>query len=101
MEWQYKTSENITFTIHYADGTSVDVKDGVLFTVNDNNTMDLHVGVSKLWQLFGVYLCFMEFLTVNNLIEIFGEYVENFMKQYDEGGGHDEKHAAGSKQSSV
>lgn len=76
-----KLSKEITFTIHYADGTSVDVKDGVLFTVNDNNTMDIHIGVKERWKLFGVYLCFMEFLTVNNLIESFGKYIDNFMRR--------------------
>ena len=80
-----KLSKEIAFTIHYADGTSVDVKDGVLFTVNDNNTMDIHIGVKEHWKLFGVYFCFMEFITVNNLIESFRKYIYHFMKGTDNG----------------
>lgn len=80
-----KPDKNLEFTIHYSDGTSERIKDGVLFTVNDNHTMDIHVGVKELWKLFGVYLCFMDFLTRNKLISVFDDYLKTMMKQYEGG----------------
>lgn len=71
-----KTTEELTFTLHYADGTEEQVKDGVLFTINDENTMDIHVGVNKVWQLFGIYICFMNFLEKNGLLDLFDKYIE-------------------------
>ena len=76
-----KRTDNMTFTIHYDDGTSTEVKDGVLFTVNDMDTMDVHVGVGKKWQLFGVYLSFMELIGRMGLQEEFDSYINQMLEQ--------------------
>lgn len=76
-----KRTDNMTFTIHYDDGTSAEVKDGVLFTVNDSDTMDVHVGVGKKWQLFGVYLSFMELIGRMGLQEDFDAYMDQMLQQ--------------------
>jgi hypothetical protein len=76
-----KRTDNMTFTIHYDDGTSTEVKDGVLFTVNDMDTMDVHVGVGKKWQLFGVFLSFTELIRRMGLEEEFDEYMNQMMFQ--------------------
>ena len=76
-----KRTDNMTFTIHYDDGTSTEVKDGVLFTVNDSDTMDVHVGVGKKWQLFGVFISFVELIKRMGLEEEFGDYVNEMALQ--------------------
>lgn len=76
-----KMTENLTFTLHYADGTEEQVKDGVLFTINDENTMDIHVGVNELWQLFGIYICFMNFLEKAGMFDLFDQYMEQMARK--------------------
>lgn len=76
-----KPSENVFFTVHYADGTSEDVKCGVLFTLNDNDTMDVHIGVDKGYQLFGVRLCLEDCIRKLGLMEMYRKYLENMGKE--------------------
>lgn len=42
-----KATENLTFTIHYEDGSEKEVKEGVLFGFNNDNTIDVHIGTNK------------------------------------------------------
>lgn len=76
-----KPSEAVFFTVHYADGTNVEVKDGVLFSVNDNDTMDIHIGVSRAWQLFGVRLCLEDCIKKLGLWELYQRYMTNMEKE--------------------
>lgn len=69
-----KPSENVTFTINYADGESVEVKQGVLFTVDDDDRMDIHVGVDKAYMIFGIYFCLMEYIDKIGLSDKFKSY---------------------------
>lgn len=70
-----KITKNLTFTLHYADGTSAEIERGILFSVDDEDKMDIHVGVSELWALFGVDLCLQEFIHDHGLDEEFLEYM--------------------------
>ena len=71
-----KTTEKLTFTLHYADGTSVEIDKGVLFSVNENGTMDVHIGVDKAWQLFGVARCLKACIEGLGLSELFKQYLQ-------------------------
>lgn len=71
-----KTTENLTFTVHYADGTSAEIDRGVLFSIGDDDTMDIHIGISKAWELFGVARCLSEYITKNGLGDLFRLYCE-------------------------
>ena len=91
------TTDGITFTIHYSDGTSVDVKDGVLFAQNGSGAMNVHVGVDEKWQLFGVYLSFFELLARVNLLADFDEYITLAAKEMRSARMEMEKNAGAAK----
>lgn len=42
-----KATENLTFTTHYEDGSKKEIKEGVLFGFNNDNTIDVHIGTNK------------------------------------------------------
>ena len=71
--WDEKTklTDKLTFELHYADGTSAMIEKGVLFSIDSNDTMSIHVGVNKAWQLFGVARCLKEFIESIGLGELF------------------------------
>lgn len=70
-----KTTEKLTFTLNYADGTKAEIDKGVLFSVDDDGLMDVHVGVDKLWQLFGVARCLSELVAKMGMTELFRRYL--------------------------
>lgn len=86
-----KITENLTFTLNYADGEKAEVEKGVLFSIDDDEKMDIHIGAGKAYEIFGVYFCFMEFLTRSGLINLFDGYVEQMMRDvYQKEGGNSE-----------
>lgn len=76
---QTKTTDNLTFTLNYADGTHLNVEKGILFSLDDNDRMDIHVGISKAYQLFGVYLCLKGFIDGMGLTSLFNKYVHDMV----------------------
>ena len=74
-------TDGITFTVHYSDGTSKDVKDGVLFALNGSGGINVHVGVDEKWQLFGVYPSFFELLTKTGMADDFDAYMARMAKE--------------------
>lgn len=76
-----KPSENISFTVHYADGTSKDLKCGVLFSIDDNDRMDVHIGVDKAWQLFGIMVCLEECIRKIGLWDLYQKYMKDMEKE--------------------
>lgn len=76
---QTKTTDNLTFTLNYADGTHLNVEKGILFSLDDNDRMDIHVGISKAYQLFGVYLCLKEVIDRMGLTSLFNAYVHDMV----------------------
>ena len=71
-----KTTEKLTFTLHYADGTSAEIDKGVLFSVNKAGTMDIHIGVDKAYELFGVVRCLTACIDNMGLSGLFREYLQ-------------------------
>lgn len=42
-----KATENLTFTLHYTDGSEKKIKEGVLFSFNNDNSIEAHIGTNK------------------------------------------------------
>lgn len=78
LKWdgQTKTTKKLTFTLNYADGTSAEIDEGVLFSVNADGTMDIHIGVDKAWKLFGVARCLAACIESLGLGEKFRRYLQ-------------------------
>lgn len=77
-QWDEKTklTDKLTFELHYTDGTSAMIEKGVLFSINRDNTMSIHVGVDKAWQLFGAARCLTDFIEAMGLGELFKQYLQ-------------------------
>lgn len=71
-----KASDDLTFTLNYSDGTKKLVDEGVLFSINSEETMDIHIGVDKAWKLFGVQLCLNDFIKGIGLEKQFEKYLD-------------------------
>ena len=43
----YKTTENLEFELHYADGNKAKVHKGILFEETDDGNMNVHIGTDN------------------------------------------------------
>jgi len=71
-----KTTDKLTFTVHYADGTSAGIEEGVLFSINQDQTMDIHIGVDRAWKLFGCARCLVKYIDSIGLGDLFKKYLQ-------------------------
>lgn len=70
-----KLSDNLEFTVNYADGTEKKVSEGVLFEF-DEDKITLHSGTSRKEALFSIAPVLVEFVGILGLDEEFKRYIE-------------------------
>ena len=70
-----KLSDNVEFTVNYADGTEKKVSEGMLFEF-DGNAIAVHSGTSRKEALFSIAPALVEFVGILGLDEEFKRYIE-------------------------
>lgn len=72
-----KICNDLTFTLNYSDGTKALVDRGILFSIRDDDRMDMHLGTSKAWEVFGVARCLNEFIKACGMEDLFEKYMRS------------------------
>lgn len=74
-------TNKLTFTLNYGNGTKKHVERGVLFSIGEDDTMYIHIGVETDWELFGTVLCLTDFIDRCGMTERFKNYIDNMVKK--------------------
>lgn len=72
-----KTDKDLTFTVNYSDGAKKEVKEGIMFEV-DEGKLIMHNGTNNAYVLFAAAKSAMQLISAAGLGDRFKEFLDKY-----------------------